>query len=85
MGIFLTLVTGYLAYRKGYSFWLWMFSNLVGLMWLAFLPYANKVEAPEEAERLRKRGNQIGGVLSVVVLILFFGLLSFLRTHAQSQ
>jgi multisubunit Na+/H+ antiporter MnhB subunit len=57
-----------LAARKGYKWYLWVFGGgLLGLIILAFLPFANKLEqTPQERERLQGRGNMIGGVLTAI-------------------
>jgi len=66
--ILIFVVPPLLAARKGYKWYLWIFAlGMVGLIVLAFLPFANKPQlAPEEQLRLRKRGNMIGGVLTAV-------------------
>jgi hypothetical protein len=57
-----------LAARKGYKWYLWVFGGgLLGLVILAFLPFANKPDqTPQEQERLQRRGNTIGGVLTAI-------------------
>lgn len=71
LGLLLGLVTGALATRKGYSFIHWMLSmGLIGLVFLAFLPYANKPDrSPEENAALVKRGNTTGLVMSGITLV----------------
>lgn len=66
--ILVSLITGALAARKGYSFILWMLAaGIIGLLILAFLPYANTTEmSPEEQKDKQQTGNIIGGVLAVV-------------------
>ena len=60
-----------LAARKGYAWYLWVFGGgLLGLVVLAFLPYANRPDQPAEANRAaRKTGNIVGGVLSLISLV----------------
>ena len=70
----ISLVTGMLAARKGYNFLLWALAGgVIGLVLLAFLPFANKPgQPPEEQARLKKTGNIMGGVLaafSVLVIV----------------
>jgi hypothetical protein len=60
-----------LAARKGYAWYLWIFGcGLVGLVVLAFLPYANRPDVSEEVNRSRRQtGNIVGGVLTAVELL----------------
>jgi hypothetical protein len=60
-----------LAARKGYSWYLWTFAcGLLGLIVLAFLPYANKPDVSLEVNESRQQmGNTIGAVLSVIGLL----------------
>jgi hypothetical protein len=62
-----------LASRKGYSWYLWTIAcGLVGLIVLAFLPYANKPDvSPEVNQSRRQTGNIVGAVLSVIGLVGF--------------
>jgi hypothetical protein len=64
-------VTPLLAARKGYTWYLWTFSGgVIGLIILAFLPFANRPAESEEVNRSRRRiGDVIGGVLSVLSLL----------------
>jgi len=73
--VLVSVVTGTLAARKGYNFILWALAaisgisiGLIGLIILAFLPFANK---PEEQQRLKKRGNTIAGVLAAVGIVIW--------------
>ncbi len=70
--LILSVVTGALAARKGYNFILWaLAAGIIGLVILAFLPFANKPEIPpEEQVRLRKSGNMIGAGLAVLGIII---------------
>jgi hypothetical protein len=58
----------YLAARKGYSWYLWTIAcGILGLIVLAFLPYANRPsDGPDVNQYRRQLGNTIGGVLSVL-------------------
>jgi hypothetical protein len=60
-----------LAARKGYSWYLWTIAcGLLGLIILAFLPFANKPHVGEKVNRSRRQtGNTIGGVLSAIGLL----------------
>lgn len=60
-----------LAARKGYSWYLWTIAcGVLGLIILAFLPFANKPYAEEAANRSRRKtGNIIGAVLSAVGIL----------------
>jgi len=70
----ISLVTGALAARKGYHFMIWVLaSGLLGLVILAFLPFANSSElSAEKQQQLKKKGNTIGGTLAVLGVILLF-------------
>lgn len=72
VGIAVAFLTAVLAYRKGYNFILWFFSGgIIGLLVLAFLPYANAEGISEEQARARKkRGDIIGGVIAFIVITL---------------
>lgn len=72
------IITGLLAKRKGYSFILWLFAaGPLGLIILAFLPFANDGELPRsEQARLKRRGNIMGGVLAGIAIV--FGAIEFL-------
>ena len=66
IGLFLHCLVGLLAARKGYSFYLWIFTGLfLGLIVLAFLPHVNKGRYAGHSGR-RKTGNIIGACLSVI-------------------
>lgn len=68
--IVLCVAAGMLAARKGYSFVLWVFSGILGLIVLAFLGYANVDDIGTDVARdRRKTGNTIGAVLSVLALL----------------
>jgi hypothetical protein len=66
-----------LAVRKGYAWYLWTLAcGVLGLVVLAFLPYANDPRVVEKVKRSRRRtGNLLGGVLSALSLL---GVLPFL-------
>lgn len=69
--IVIPIITGALAMRKGYNFFLWLFAaGILGLIVLSFLPFANKPELPaEEQSRLKTRGNIAGGVFAGLTLL----------------
>jgi peptidoglycan/LPS O-acetylase OafA/YrhL len=64
------LITGGLAARKGYNFFLWFFAcGIIGLIILAFLPFTNKGDLqPGVAAQKRATGNTIGGVLTAIAI-----------------
>jgi hypothetical protein len=72
-----------LAARKGYSWYLWTIAcGLLGLIVLAFLPYANKPDESEEVNRSRRQtGNIVGGVLSAMGLL---GIVAQCALHSLS-
>ena len=66
-------VTGTLAARKGYQFWPWVFAGgIIGLLALAFLPFANApgLSEIEKVQRLEK-GNRLGRNLAIVSILFF--------------
>ena len=78
MGIVLLPILGtvnaLMARKKGYSGVLWFFcAGLLGLIALLTLPNTNAEGIEQdEVERLRRRGNNIGGVILAVGLGLGF-------------
>src|SRR5215213_7739306 len=70
--ILVSVVTGLLAARKGYNFALWaLASGILGLIILAFLPFANRPgQERDEERRLKATGNTIAGVLAAVGVLL---------------
>ena len=67
------LITAVLARRKGYNPFLWFFAaGIIGLIVLAFLPFANKEDLPEEKKaQLTKQGNIIGCIFAGLLLLLW--------------
>lgn len=64
-------VTGGLAYRKGYHFLIWALAGgIIGLIVLAFLPFANRVEEEGERRRVTKRGNTTGGAIAAIGVLV---------------
>ena len=61
-----------LAARKGYAWYLWTFAcGVLGLVVLAFLPYANRPDVSKEVNRARRQtGNIVGGVLTALGLLV---------------
>lgn len=59
------------AESKGYAFWNWFFaSSVLGLIWMAFLPNTKDAKySAEDAEKLVKKGNSTGVVLSVIAVV----------------
>ncbi len=71
------LVTGLLAWRKGYSFFLWILAGgVIGLAVLAFLPFVNKKttskEEREEQKGSRWFGNIIGAIISAATIAVLW-------------
>lgn len=68
--LFVCFVTGLCAWRKGYNFLIWFFAaGVIGLLILAFLPFVNKADQPEERKReLRRTGNTVGAVIAALAL-----------------
>jgi len=65
------VVSPLLAARKGYAWYLWILaSGPLGLIVLAFLPFARRPEvSPELNQSRRQTGNTLGVVLSVIGLL----------------
>jgi hypothetical protein len=66
------VITGLLAARKGYWFLPWMFAGgIIGLIVLAFLPFANSPELSdvERVDRMEK-GNDIGRKLAAITVVI---------------
>ena len=82
-------LVGSLASRKGYSFGIWMFSGIIGLAWLAFLPFANKAATSEERSQLVIKGDTVGcwisGVMSALTIFLFAPLCFAYRAHRKGR
>ncbi len=66
------VITGALAVRKGYQFWPWLLAGgVIGLVVLAFLPFANAPALPDMEKRARaENGNRIGRRIAVVSLAI---------------
>jgi len=72
------LITGGLAARKGYNFFIWFFAGgIIGLIILAFLPFTNKGDlSPGDAAQKRRTGNTIAGVFAgLAILFTLFQIL----------
>ena len=71
LSLLIAVVTGGLAARKGYNFFLWaLAAGVLGLIILAFLPFANQPDlSSDEQARLRRTGNIVAGVLAVLAVI----------------
>jgi len=64
------IITGALAARKGYNFFLWVLAGgIVGLLILAFLPHTQKLPDEKRIDAIKK-GNTIGTIISVIVVIV---------------
>ena len=61
-----------LAARKGYAWYLWTFAcGVLGLVVLAFLPFANRPDVSEGVNHSRRQtGNIVGGVLTAIGLLV---------------
>jgi len=70
------LLTGALAVKKGYNFFLWFLvlfgCSILGPMMLATLPNVNEEDLSEtEIRKKTKVGNIIGGVMTAIALVQF--------------
>jgi hypothetical protein len=67
------LITGLLAARKGYNFFAWLLTwGLIGLIVLAFLPFATEGGVLREVgQRKRWIGNCVGLGLSAAFVLTF--------------
>lgn len=68
LAVLIAIVTGALGARKGYNFFLWaLAAGVLGLIVLAFLPFANQPDQPpDEQARLRRTGNILAAILAVL-------------------
>lgn len=75
-----------LAARKGYAWYLWTLAGGLGLIVLAFVPHANTVDLTVERKKhLKKTGNSIGAILSIVSIIAFIGIVASLLVFLPLQ
>jgi hypothetical protein len=75
LAIIISLVTGALAARKGYNFFIWaLAAGIPSLVILSFMPFSNKEnQSAEERAHKKRTGNTVGGVLAVIGLIIMIG------------
>lgn len=65
------LISPLVAWRKGYSPYLWLFScGPVGLVVIACLPSTSTAQTPEEMELMQVRANTTGAILTGVALFI---------------
>ena len=80
LSIVICVVTGLFAVRKGYNFFLWVLAGgVIGLLILAFLPFVNDksdIADEDEKRRLASRGNRVGGVISVIGVLMLLVLVA---------
>jgi CBS-domain-containing membrane protein len=71
LALLIAIVTGALGARKGYNFFLWaLAAGVLGLIILAFLPFANQPDqSPEEQRQLRRTGNTVAGLLAILAAV----------------
>ncbi len=74
------VITGILAKRKGYNFFCWFLSgSFIGLIALAFLPFANKGDLTQkESDEKKENGNRIGIAISMLTSLII--VLQFIST-----
>jgi hypothetical protein len=67
----LCTLLGFLARRKGYNFFIWFFAGVIGLVVLAFLPFAT-------TDVQKRSGNWIGfaAVMASILVLIALGLWS---------
>jgi hypothetical protein len=71
VALLFNILPGYFAERKGYSFWSWFFSGLIGCIFIAFLPDTTSYLMPiDESAQLRHTGNRRGKILSAILVII---------------
>lgn len=65
------LVSPFIAWRKGYAPYLWLFAcGPVGLIVIAWLPAANTAQTPEQMELMQVRANTTGAILTGLALVI---------------
>ena len=75
---------GFLATLKGFRFWAWFFSGLLGMIVCLFLPSAKEPGISDIERGIRaNRGNSVGKWISVVYVALVV-LSGFSRVEEQS-
>jgi len=65
------LISPLIAWRKGYSPYLWLFScGPIGLIVIACLPSISSAQSPEQMELMQARANTTGAILTGVALLM---------------
>jgi hypothetical protein len=80
--IIVTICLIFVSNSKGYSVWAWALSGVFGLAALAHFPDIGCImgKGTESEKRIRKKGNQIGVIFSVITFPTFLFLkFSFLQ------
>jgi len=79
--LLLAPLIGWLARRKGYSFWRWALSGDYGFIYLAFLPSVKKGATIDEMETIRENGNKRGGWVTAFNIFMSIISLIFGKSH----
>ncbi len=72
IGLMVCVITGYMAHRKGYSFFLWFFAaGVIGLLIVLLLPDANDpLNSYEENKRLSEKGNNYAWIIVIATFVI---------------
>lgn len=69
----LGLISGFVAWRKGYPPWYWLFSmGPIGIIWILVTRNLSEATTPEEREGWETRANWTGGILSGLTVLPAF-------------
>jgi hypothetical protein len=69
------LISGLIAWNKGYRPWFWLLSfGPLGTLIVALTPALSRATTPEERERMESRADWTGGILSGFTVMPMFAL-----------
>lgn len=84
------LISGLVAWKKGYRPWFWLASmGIIGMLVIFAIPMLAKARTPEEREQMEWRADWTGGILSGVtmlplVIVVFFNLMFVVRAQTMA-
>jgi len=82
IAIVVAIVMALIASRKGFSWWLWVLAGgIPGFIILLCMPSVSTVGINEETRiRRRKNGNTVGGIISVIAIIIIVGFIAWISS-----